>query len=69
MKNEERKMKNIALAGTMLLAAVLTTGCRKDLCFDHDEHALTVKTDIAADWNKNGNAPTTWTGKVLGTNC
>lgn len=57
MKNEERKMKNIALAGTMLLAAVLTTGCRKDLCFDHDEHALTVKTDIAADWEQEWERP------------
>lgn len=50
MKNEERKMKNIALAGTMLLAAVLTTGCRKDLCFDHDEHAPAVRTDVQPDW-------------------
>lgn len=37
-----------AACGLSLLMGL--SGCRKDLCYDHDEHALTVKTDIAATW-------------------
>lgn len=40
-------MKRLAIC---MMAALLLTGCRKDLCYNHDEHALTVKTDIAATW-------------------
>ena len=40
-------MKRLAIC---VLAALALTGCRKDLCYNHDEHALTVKTDIAATW-------------------
>ena len=35
----------------LLLAAVLLLGgCRKDLCYNHDEHALTVKVDAQTTW-------------------
>ena len=63
MKNEELRMKNLLLSAFVLLAL---TGCRKDLCYNHDEHAMTVKTDIAATWELEWERPydmdwaTTW---------
>lgn len=72
MKNEERKMKNIALAGTMLLAAVLTTGCRKDLCYNHADHAPSVKTDVEINWELEWERPydmdwkKTWNEQLMG---
>lgn len=35
---------------TLLLFAC--TGCRKELCYNHDEHALTVKLYAVADWEQ-----------------
>ena len=29
---------------------IFLTGCRKDLCYNHDEHSFSVKVDIVADW-------------------
>ena len=53
MKNDERRVKNL-FSHLLLSALVMASlaGCRKDLCYNHDEHALTVKTDIAADWER-----------------
>ena len=31
---------------------IFLTGCRKDLCYNHDEHAYSVKVDILADWEQ-----------------
>lgn len=31
---------------------IFLTGCRKDLCYNHDEHAFSVKVDILADWEQ-----------------
>lgn len=66
MRNEERRlflykksskrfcakqMKNL-FCHLLLSALVVSSlsGCRKDLCFNHDEHSLSVKIDVAADW-------------------
>lgn len=38
------------LLPVLLLLAV--TGCRKDLCYDHDEHSLSVKTFVLASWEQ-----------------
>lgn len=48
MKHIERNMKRI-LAFSLVLLPVLT-GCRKDLCYTHDEHSISVKTDVVATW-------------------
>ncbi len=34
----------------MLAALPVLAGCRKDLCYDHDEHGYAVRTYVAADW-------------------
>ena len=36
----------------VLAAATLLSGCRKELCYDHDEHAFSVKVDVAATWEQ-----------------
>jgi len=33
-----------------ILIAVVASGCRKELCFDHDEHALLCRVDIKPAW-------------------
>lgn len=33
-----------------LLIMLLTTACRKELCYEHEEHAMRVRLDIKADW-------------------
>lgn len=30
----------------------LSTSCRKDLCYDHDEHGLSVKVNLSSDWEQ-----------------
>ena len=30
----------------------LLCGCRKDLCYDHESHSFSVKTDVAASWEQ-----------------
>lgn len=37
-------------AATMLLA--LTTGCRKELCYDHDKHALRCRLVMTPSWEQ-----------------
>ena len=34
----------------LLLCLMLAVGCRKELCYIHDEHTLDVKVDIASSW-------------------
>lgn len=36
----------------IITAVLLLTGCRKDLCYTHDEHGLAVKVDVVADWEQ-----------------
>ena len=47
MKNNKRKMKNILLPALIIL---LMTGCRKDLCYNHDEHGTDIRADVKATW-------------------
>lgn len=35
-----------------LLCLLLCTGCRKDLCYDHDRHGLGVKVDARFGWER-----------------
>ena len=35
----------------LLVCLLLTTGCRKDLCYGHDEHSLGVRFDLVASWD------------------
>lgn len=46
-----------------VLAATMLTGCRKDLCYNHDEHAITVKVDAVPTWEQEWERPYghTWT--------
>ncbi|WP_418420325.1 DUF5119 domain-containing protein [Alistipes indistinctus] len=40
-------------AGLVLAGlAILSAGCRKELCYDHDEHAFSVKVNLAAAWER-----------------
>ena len=36
----------------VLFALLALAGCRKDLCYTHDEHGWAVKVDVAADWEQ-----------------
>ena len=36
---------------TLALLGILT-GCRKELCYNHDEHSVSVKTMIDANWEQ-----------------
>ena len=38
----------ILMAG--ICCTVLLSGCRKDLCYDHDSHALSVRVNVQSDW-------------------
>ena len=33
-------------------SAILSSGCRKDLCYDHDRHGLTTRTQLHAEWEQ-----------------
>jgi len=35
----------------LLACLLLTVGCRKDLCYDHDQHSLGVRFDLVAAWD------------------
>lgn len=41
------KYSKILIAASILLVA---TGCRKDLCYDHDEHSLQCRLDLIPLW-------------------
>lgn len=42
--------RRLQTAISFLLGAFLLMGCRKDLCYNHDEHSPTVKVYAVADW-------------------
>lgn len=46
-------------AGLLLAAAFTTTGCRKDLCYNHDEHAPSVKAVVEPEWMQEWENPYT----------
>lgn len=70
MKNEGRRMKNMMGCALLAALALAATGCRKDLCYDHVDHAFSVKADVQPDWmqewenpydyNKNGEFDLDW---------
>lgn len=39
------------------LCLLFFTGCRKDLCYDHDEHGLSVKVDASFNWEQEWERP------------
>ena len=41
-------LMGLTLAGLTFLS----TSCRKDLCYDHDEHGLSVKVNLSSDWEQ-----------------
>lgn len=50
-------MKKVGLQMKIALQCVLVaslmsvvSGCRKDLCFNHDEHSPAVRADVQPDW-------------------
>lgn len=43
-------MKLINKTSLLLMSALILAGCRKDLCYNHDEHALKVKAEVQPDW-------------------
>ncbi len=46
-------MKRIRLQIFVAISVTLCiTGCRKELCYDYDEHSLTVKTVAVAQWEQ-----------------
>lgn len=52
MKNHQLKTRYWACPSLLALLLLTATGCRKDLCYNHEEHAMTVKTDIVASWEQ-----------------
>ena len=50
-----RQRAHIALcvpAAAVLLAALTLGSCRKDLCYDHDTHSLSVKVRVLPEWEQ-----------------
>ena len=47
-----RRLSIIHYQLSIALLCVLLTGCRKDLCYDHDTHSYGVKVHVAADWEQ-----------------
>ena len=47
-----RRLSIINCPLSIVLLCVLLTGCRKDLCYDHDTHSYGVKVHVAADWEQ-----------------
>ena len=50
-----RQRARIALcapAAAVLLAALTLGSCRKDLCYDHDTHSLSVKVRVQPEWEQ-----------------
>lgn len=47
-------MKSITLIqyAAVLMALTALSGCRKDLCYNHDDHALTVKAYFDTEWEQ-----------------
>lgn len=39
----------IAIAATLLLSL---TGCRKELCYDHDKHSLACRLQLTSEWER-----------------
>ena len=50
MKNRQLKIWNWACPSLLVLLLLTVTGCRKDLCYNHDEHSYSVKTVVQASW-------------------
>jgi len=50
MKNHQLKIWNWACPSLLALLLLTATGCRKDLCYNHDEHSYSVKIDLVAEW-------------------
>lgn len=44
------KPVNSTTLSIILLAAITLSGCRKELCYDHDNHAMSVKFQAVASW-------------------
>lgn len=42
--------KRLQVVVPLLLGTSLLTGCRKELCYNHDEHSPSVKVHAVADW-------------------
>ena len=40
-----------------ILCLLLCTGCRKDLCYDHDQHGTSVKVDAQFSWEQEWERP------------
>lgn len=45
-------MKTRGYLMIVALAALSLTGCRKDLCYNHDEHGLGSRHEVRAEWEK-----------------
>ncbi len=44
------KPVNSTTLSIILLAAITLSGCRKELCYDHDNHAMSVKAEMQPEW-------------------
>lgn len=49
-----KRMKTFVVPVLLLLTA---TGCRKDLCYNHDEHSESVKVYVNAEWEQEWERP------------
>lgn len=52
MKNHQLKIWNWTCSSLLALLLLTATGCRKDLCYNHEEHSYTVKTLVRAMWEQ-----------------
>ena len=46
------KRKFFILHSSFFILVLLLAGCRKDLCYNHDEHSLSVKVDALTTWEQ-----------------
>lgn len=52
MKNHQLKIWNWTCSSLLALLLLTATGCRKDLCYNHEEHSYSVKTVVRAMWEQ-----------------
>lgn len=50
MKRHKESIKKYHYISIILFINIILNSCRKDLCFNHQEHALTTKANIKLQW-------------------
>ncbi len=52
MKTIKYLLRSSIVSMVLFCTGIMFTGCRKDLCYNHDEHALKVRVNMDAEWER-----------------